>query len=89
MRALAAELGLRGQHRREGLPRLETDGVIPTEGRRGTFVSGANFSGNVPYPAVDTAYVATASRRLDLTLSEAILLVEQSLASFSRPQWTE
>ena len=52
---------------------LETDGVITTEGRRGTFISGASANAR---DAAD-AYVATA-RRLDLTLREAVRLVEQS-----------
>ena len=47
--------------------------MIATEGRRGTFISGA--SGNAR--AAAAAYVATA-RRLDLTRSEAVRLVEQS-----------
>ncbi|GAA4710208.1 GntR family transcriptional regulator [Nocardioides conyzicola] len=73
VRALAAELGLAANTVAKAYRALETDGVISTEGRRGTFVSGA--SGNARDAAA--AYVATA-RRLDLTLSEAIRLVEQS-----------
>ena len=73
VRALAAELGLAVNTVAKAYRALETDGVITTEGRRGTFVSGA--SSNARDAA--TAYVATA-RRLDLTLPEAIRLVEQS-----------
>ena len=73
VRALATELGLAANTVAKAYRALETDGVVTTEGRRGTFVSGA--SGNARDAA--TAYVATA-RRLDLTRSEAIRLVEQS-----------
>jgi DNA-binding transcriptional regulator YhcF (GntR family) len=73
VRALAADLGLAANTVAKAYRALETDGVISTEGRRGTFVSGA--SSNARDAAA--AYVATAGR-LDLTLSEAIRLVEQS-----------
>ena len=46
VRALAAELGLAVNTVAKAYRALETDGVITTEGRRGTFVSGA--SGNAP-----------------------------------------
>src|SRR3954470_16447797 len=61
VRALAEELGLAGNTVAKAYRALESDGVISTEGRRGTFVSGA--TGNARDAA--TAYVATA-RRLDL-----------------------
>ena len=73
VRALATELGLAANTVAKAYRALETDGVITTEGRRGTFVSGA--SGDAREAA--SAYVVTA-RRLDLTRSEAIRLVEQS-----------
>ncbi|MEP9363698.1 GntR family transcriptional regulator [Nocardioides sp. CN2-186] len=73
VRALAAELGLAVNTVAKAYRVLETDGVITTEGRRGTFVSGA--SSNARDAAA--AYVATA-QRLDLTLREAVRLVEQS-----------
>ncbi len=73
VRALAAQLGLAVNTVAKAYRALESDGVIATEGRRGTFISGA--SGNARDAA--DAYVATA-RRLDLTLREAVRLVEQS-----------
>lgn len=73
VRALATDLGLAANTVAKAYRALESDGVITTEGRRGTFVSGA--SGNARDAAA--AYVATA-RRLDLTLREAVRLVEQS-----------
>lgn len=73
VRALAAQLGLAVNTVAKAYRTLETDGVITTEGRRGTFISGASANAR---DAAD-AYVATA-RRLDLTLREAVRLVEQS-----------
>jgi DNA-binding transcriptional regulator YhcF (GntR family) len=73
VRALAAELGLAANTVAKAYRALESDGVITTEGRRGTFVSGASADAR----EAAAAYVATA-RRLDLTLPEAIRLVEQS-----------
>jgi DNA-binding transcriptional regulator YhcF (GntR family) len=73
VRALATDLGLAANTVAKAYRALETDGVITTEGRRGTFVSGA--SGDTR--AAAAAYVATA-RRLDLTLPEALRLVEES-----------
>ncbi len=53
---------------------LETDGVITTEGRRGTFIASATAGADVRDAA--SAYVA-AARRQGLTLPEAVRLVEQ------------
>jgi DNA-binding transcriptional regulator YhcF (GntR family) len=73
VRALAAELGLAANTVAKAYRSLETDGVVTTEGRRGTFVSGASGDAR----AAATAYVATA-QRLELTLPEALRLVEES-----------
>jgi len=73
VRSLAAELGLAVNTVAKAYRALESDGVITTEGRRGTFVSGA--SGDAREAAA--AYVATAGR-LGLTLPEAQRLVEES-----------
>ena len=73
VRALATELDLAVNTVAKAYRALETDGLITTEGRRGTFVSGA--SGDAREAAA--AYVATA-RRLGLTLPEALQLVEES-----------
>jgi DNA-binding transcriptional regulator YhcF (GntR family) len=73
VRALAADLGLAVNTVAKAYRALETDGVITTAGRRGTFVSGASGDAR----AAAAAYVATA-RRLDLTLTEAVRLVEES-----------
>lgn len=75
VRALAAELGLAVNTVAKAYRALETDGVIATEGRRGTFIASAS----APAAAGDAAaaYVA-AARRQGLTLPEAVRLVEQS-----------
>lgn len=78
VRALAAELHLAVNTVARAYKELEVDGVVVTEGRRGTFVAAAV----APADAVDAAadYAATA-RRLGLTLPEAQRLVERSWSS--------
>ena len=77
VRALAAELDLAVNTVAKTYRALETDGVVVTEGRRGTFVApGAVAEGGEAREAV-AAYVAVA-RRLGLGLTEATLLVERS-----------
>lgn len=77
VRALAAELGLAANTVARAYRELEADGVITTEGRRGTFVA-ATAAGRSPDAAeAAAAYVATA-RRLGLTLPEATRLVEHA-----------
>lgn len=73
VRALAGDLDLAVNTVAKAYRALEADGVVVTEGRRGTRVSGASSNAR---EAAD-AYVGTA-RRLDLSLREAIRLVEQS-----------
>jgi DNA-binding transcriptional regulator YhcF (GntR family) len=77
VRALAAELHLAVNTVARAYRELETDGVITTEGRRGTFVaaSAAGTSADATRAAAD--FAATA-RRLGLTLPEAVRLLEQS-----------
>jgi DNA-binding transcriptional regulator YhcF (GntR family) len=77
VRALAAELDLAVNTVAKTYRALETDGVVVTEGRRGTFVApGAVASGAAASEAA-AAYVAVV-RRLGLGLTEATLLVERS-----------
>nr|WP_309504904.1 GntR family transcriptional regulator [Nocardioides sp. CGMCC 1.13656] len=73
VRALADELGLAVNTVAKAYRALEGAGVVTTDGRRGTFVSGASTSAR----DAAAAYVATA-RRLGLTLTEARRLVDQS-----------
>lgn len=77
VRALAAELGLAANTVARAYRELEADGVVVTEGRRGTFVAttAAASSGGARAAADD--YVA-AVRRLGLGRAEATRLVEQA-----------
>ena len=76
VRQLAAELGVAANTVARAYRELESDGVIVTQGRRGTFVSSTVFT------AADTSGLATqyvaAARRTGLTLAEATRLVEQA-----------
>ena len=77
VRALAAELGLATNTVAKAYRGLETDGVVVTEGRRGTFIaSPSRATGSADAADAAATYVAVA-RRLGLTLPEAINLVER------------
>jgi len=75
VRALAAELHLAVNTVARVYRELEADGVVVTEGRRGTFVASAPAPADATEAAV--AYVVTA-RRHGLTLAEAQRLVERA-----------
>ncbi|MFC7494668.1 MULTISPECIES: GntR family transcriptional regulator [unclassified Nocardioides] len=77
VRALAADLGLAANTVAKAYRALETDGVIATEGRRGTFVAASTAGTGTDAHDAATAYVG-AARRLGLTLPEAVHLVEQT-----------
>ena len=75
VRALAADVGLAVNTVARVYRELEADGVVVTEGRRGTFVrSGANASASEVQAAAAT-YVE-ALRRAGLGLADAQRLVE-------------
>lgn len=75
VRALAAELHLAVNTVAKAYRALESDGVIATEGRRGTFVASAA----APVAATEAAQAyVDAARRQGLTLPEAVNLVERS-----------
>ena len=76
VRALAADLGLAPNTVARAYKELEADGVVVTEGRRGTFVGSGAPAGAVDADLV-TAYVA-AARRAGLTLPQATNLVERA-----------
>ncbi|MBC9733784.1 GntR family transcriptional regulator [Nocardioides marmotae] len=76
VRAVAAELGLAVNTVAKAYRALEADGVVVTEGRRGTFVASDAAAGSAAAEAAATAYVA-AARRAGLTLPEAVRLVER------------
>ncbi len=75
VRGLATQLGLAVNTVARAYKELEADGVVVTEGRRGTFVAAPQ----APADATEAAeeYAATA-RRLGLTLPEATRLLELS-----------
>ncbi|MCW2796017.1 GntR family transcriptional regulator [Nocardioides sp.] len=77
VRALAAELRLAVNTVARSYRELETDGVIVTEGRRGTFVRPTATAVTPGAGAAASAYVI-AARRLGLTLPEAVRLVERA-----------
>lgn len=79
VRALATDLGLAVNTVARVYRELEADGVVVTEGRRGTFVSSSSAATSPDAVTAATTYVATA-RRLGLGLTEATRLVEQSWA---------
>lgn len=77
VRAVATELGLAVNTVAKAYRALEADGVVVTEGRRGTSVaSSAGGSGGLGVERAAAAYVAEA-RRAGLTLPEAQRLVER------------
>ena len=77
VRALAAELHLAVNTVAKAYRALESDGVIATEGRRGTFVASAAGTDTTDARDAAATYVATV-RRLGLTLPEALRLLERS-----------
>jgi DNA-binding transcriptional regulator YhcF (GntR family) len=77
VRALAADLDLAVNTVAKTYRALETDGVIVTEGRRGTFVAPGAAAGREEAVRAAATYAAVA-RRLGLGLTEATLLVERS-----------
>ncbi len=78
VRQLAADLGLAANTVARAYRELEADGVISTQGRRGTFVRSAAVdaprAGQAPQAAAD---YASSVRRLGLTLAEATRLLER------------
>jgi DNA-binding transcriptional regulator YhcF (GntR family) len=75
VRALAAEVGLAVNTVARVYRELETDGVVVTEGRRGTFVSPTAAAAGTAVQAAATAYVE-AVRRAGLGVTEAQRLVQ-------------
>jgi DNA-binding transcriptional regulator YhcF (GntR family) len=79
VRALAAEVGLAVNTVARVYRELEADGVVVTEGRRGTFVSPSAAAGSSDVRAAAAAYAETV-RRAGLGLAEAQRLVQESWA---------
>ena len=70
VRALAAELQLAVNTVARAYRELEADGVVVTQGRRGTFVAASPAAGSPAAADAAQAYAA-AARRLGLTRGEA------------------
>ncbi len=79
VRALAEELGLAVNTVAKVYRALEADGVVVTQGRRGTFVASSTVASSHAADQAVASYVASC-RRLGLTVSEATRLVEQHWA---------
>ncbi|MBB6628756.1 GntR family transcriptional regulator [Nocardioides sp. KIGAM211] len=78
VRALAAQLDLAANTVARAYRELEADGVVVTEGRRGTSVPlTARAASGTEAADAATSYAATA-RRLGLTLEEATALLARS-----------
>ena len=76
VRALAADLGLAANTVARVYRELEADGVVVTEGRRGTFVASSSAATTGDAIAAAAEYAATA-RRLGLSRADALRLVER------------
>lgn len=77
VRDLAGRLGLAVNTVARTYKQLEADGVVETEGRRGTFVRPGVASRSDEATAAARAYADTA-RRLGVGLADALRLVERS-----------
>jgi DNA-binding transcriptional regulator YhcF (GntR family) len=78
VRALAAELSLAVNTVARAYRELESDGVVVTEGRRGSFIAMA--SGDSPDAEAAAADYVAVARSLGLTLPEATRLVDRAWA---------
>jgi DNA-binding transcriptional regulator YhcF (GntR family) len=79
VRALAADVGLAVNTVARVYRELETDGVVVTEGRRGTFVSPSAAAGGSDVQAAAATY-ADVARRAGLGVTEAERLVREHWA---------
>lgn len=75
VRALAARLGVATNTVARAYRELESDGVVVTEGRRGTFVRSGTTAGSADARTAAQEYAGTC-RRLGLTRAEAVRLLE-------------
>ena len=76
VRQTAADLGLAVNTVARAYRELEADGVVVTEGRRGTFIASSAAAGSGDAAAAAAEYAATA-RRLGLSRADAVRLLEQ------------
>lgn len=80
VRSLAAELDLATNTVARAYKELEADGVVVTEGRRGTFVAATAAADSAEATTAAARYAAVA-RHLGLGLPEATRLLEQTWSS--------
>ncbi|MER6629753.1 GntR family transcriptional regulator [Streptomyces sp. NPDC000987] len=78
VRGLAESLGLAANTVAKAYRALETDGVIETRGRNGTFVAAAGSAAERELAAAAQAY-AERARRLGLTQDDALEAVRDAL----------
>ncbi|MFI2781871.1 GntR family transcriptional regulator [Streptomyces sp. ALB3] len=84
VRGLAGELGLAANTVAKAYRALETDGVIETRGRNGTFVAAAGDAATRHAAAAAREY-AEQARRLGLSRADALALAEDALrAAYAR-----
>jgi len=79
VRQLAADLGLANNTVARAYRELETDGVIETHGRKGTFIASSKLDSSDA--AEDAQRYTRSARRQGLSLDEAIRLVEKNWTS--------
>jgi DNA-binding transcriptional regulator YhcF (GntR family) len=80
VRALATELGLAVNTVARAYKELEADGVVATQGRRGTFVTSSVLHQRSGADTLAAGFAA-AARRQGLTLAEATRLLERAWRS--------
>ena len=85
VRALAGELRLAVNTVARVYRELETDGVVVTEGRRGTFVAGSAVAGTAEVRDAADRYAATL-RRAGVSLAEAHKLLDESWSRAPAPR---
>ncbi|MFP1628670.1 GntR family transcriptional regulator [Streptomyces sp. 5K101] len=86
VRGLAEELGLAANTVAKAYRALESDGVIETRGRNGTFVAAAGDAAARQAAAAAAAYAAEV-RRLGLSREEALAAANEALrAAYARTE---
>lgn len=81
VRQLAADLGLAANTVAKAYRALEADGIITTEGRRGTFVRSRHLEVSTGTMAEEAASFARSARREGLSCEEATRLLERAWES--------
>jgi len=77
VRQLAVDLGIGVRTVQRVYTELEADGIVVTEGRRGTFVASPSAPGRTADAVEAADAYAVAARRLGLTLAEATRVLTQ------------